>query len=784
MIKLNEEWSNIFKHKFLLIIIIFVALIPAIYSNVFLGSLWNPYQSIDNLPVAVVNYDEGAKIEGKDVNIGKELIDRFKENKTLKFSFIDDETNAIDDLNSGKYYMVLKIDKNFSKNASSLLNKAPLKMDLEYTVNPGLNFISTKITDSAMKDIQKELVKTVQRTYIKLLFDNMDKLRDGYVDVTEGTKLLSNGVGKLYEGQKEMSEGVNKLDSGSKQLKSGSDKLYNGMLDYSSSIEKLANGLYDINSNSGKLLQGFNTFSDKISHGSSKILGGTEKLEDALKKVDNSLPSYEDINKLNNGILGIKDGSEKLNTGLAEYISYLEKYQSSIEKINQGHIKLLDSMQHLDENTQKFVDKITELFPDAKKPFVRKKVIEAINDMRLNELKNSINTLKNGTDEIVEAGNKLVGKPENSSGIYGIKNGVENLETAMNKLSDSQIKANNGYNSLREGLEADNGMLKGIAELKNGIENLNSGINSGLSNINNGLNQYVNGVERAEIGAGKLNEYTGKLVSGAYDLNNSLNLFNDYMGKLKSGSLNLLEGNEKLKSESENMYSKLSAATDKLVDYSFDDDNAKMLTDPLKINREETSVIINNGHAMAPYMMTISLFIGAIGICMVFPFNRGKEECKNIIKWWGSKLSVMVVEALLQAGILVVSLKLFLGFSPIYMSSVFIVAFMASMAFLSIASFFILNFGSIGKFLTIIVLVLQLATSEGTYPLVLSNVGYKRMSPYMPATYAIRGLKEGVSINGAIGKYVLVLLGFIVVFNILSLIVISVQKNKNLYIKV
>ena len=77
---LKKEWKNLFKNKFLIVALIAIITIPTIYTTLFLGSMWDPYGKVDNLPVAVVNEDIPTTYEGKDVNVGEKLVDKLVKN--------------------------------------------------------------------------------------------------------------------------------------------------------------------------------------------------------------------------------------------------------------------------------------------------------------------------------------------------------------------------------------------------------------------------------------------------------------------------------------------------------------------------------------------------------------------------------------------------------------------------------------------------------------------------------------------------------------------------------
>ncbi len=70
---IKDEWKNLFKNKLMIVVLIAIILIPSIYTTFFLGSMWDPYGKLDNLPVAVVNEDQAVKFNGTTLHVGKDL---------------------------------------------------------------------------------------------------------------------------------------------------------------------------------------------------------------------------------------------------------------------------------------------------------------------------------------------------------------------------------------------------------------------------------------------------------------------------------------------------------------------------------------------------------------------------------------------------------------------------------------------------------------------------------------------------------------------------------------
>ncbi len=196
---LKKEWKNLFKNKFLIVALIAIITIPTIYTTLFLGSMWDPYGKVDNLPVAVVNEDKPVTYEGKDVNVGEKFVDKLKDNDSLAFNFVDKET-ATNGLENGTYYMVITVPQDFSKNATTLLDKNPKKMVLEYATNPAKNYIASKMSQSALSKIQTSIANSVTKTYAQTVFEQFESMGDSLDEAADGSLELKDGLTKLEDG--------------------------------------------------------------------------------------------------------------------------------------------------------------------------------------------------------------------------------------------------------------------------------------------------------------------------------------------------------------------------------------------------------------------------------------------------------------------------------------------------------------------------------------------------------------------------------------------------------
>ncbi|MGV2806494.1 DUF3533 domain-containing protein, partial [Clostridium perfringens] len=136
--------------------IIAVLFIPVMYSGMFLGAFWDPYGKMEDLPVAVVNNDQGAVFEEKTLHAGEDLVAELKKGKDFNWQFVDRQ-EAEQGMKDNKYYMTISIPENFSQQATTLMDEHPQPAQIVFEPNEGYNFLAAQIGGSAVKQIQAKV---------------------------------------------------------------------------------------------------------------------------------------------------------------------------------------------------------------------------------------------------------------------------------------------------------------------------------------------------------------------------------------------------------------------------------------------------------------------------------------------------------------------------------------------------------------------------------------------------------------------------------------------------
>ncbi|EWG12496.1 YhgE/Pip family protein [Cytobacillus firmus] len=670
-----KEFSAIIKNKKLLIPIIAVMFIPVLYSGMFLWAFWDPYDHLDDLPVAIVNEDAGAVLEGNELHLGKDLVDNLKESKDFNFQFVDKE-EAYKDLNNQQYYMLVEIPKDFSKNATTLLEDTPQKMNLIYVPNESYNFLSAQIGGTAVEKIKAALSEKVTETYAETMFDKVGELADGIGQASDGALHISEGAADLKDGSKTLHEKLELLanksiefNNGVRTASKGSKEMAEGAKSLSEGLGKLAGGQSELRNASGQLKSG-----------SEDLSAGVTQTKEGILTVKEKLPV-------------MIDGTEQLENGANTLSSSLEQWQTEAQKLSGGTALL-------EQRLQGILSQLPEGSPEKA------------------ELQTVLAQLKTGSAQLAESAGKL------SAG------GAE-LSQRMGQLKAGQQQLQQGINQLAEGTaELENGSLKLVQGHKD--------FDAGMETFAQKFGDAQAGADMLAGGAADLSGGLGKLTQGSA-------AFADGSKQLEAGADKVAEGNSQIYKGSSELANKLADGAENASSVNASDKTYNMMANPVEIDNEKITEVPNYGTGFAPYFLSLGLFVGALLLSIVFPLREPAGVPRSGFSWFASKFGILagigIIQGLIAAMILLLGLGLEVQSVPLFL----LFTILTSLTFIALIQFFVTVMGDPGRFVAIIILILQLTTSAGTFPLELIPNALQPISSYLPMTYSVSGFKAVIS---------------------------------------
>ncbi|AHI56796.1 YhgE/Pip family protein [Listeria ivanovii] len=868
----KNEWKKLFKNKILLLSFVVILFIPLLYASFFLKSVWDPYGKAGDLPVAVVNNDVAVDYNGQTMDVGDQLVTKLKSNDELDWNFLSSE-EAEKGLKDGKYYMIVTIPKDFSKNAATVLDKNPKKMELSYKTNGSLNYLGQVVSEQGAKQLKSEVSAEVTKSYAEAIFDKIKETGNGFAQAADGSGKLKDGLEKSQEGNKTIStnlktladssltfkDGANTLEVGLKTYtdgvntaSAGGDKLNAGVSTLAAGVGPLKDGVQALDNGATKLSDGVFTYTtgvDTLAGGINQAYSGSSALKNGLNKMSGSVPALADgVTQLNNGQESLADGldtlvagSNKLTAGLNQLDNNLTDKQGKITQLKQGMNDLQQGIDQLNKSVngedaafakqlaalqksltdlqsgltfiksnanfdadaikakinatdgvsaadkQKIIDSIqADLDKESQKSATQVATVDklqsGLSGLDLAAIQTQVSELQTGVAKI-SAGYSTVhqGTTDAFNGIHQALNGSGNqtLIGGANQLTAGLKSAQSGNAKLVAGTNALNNQIptltsgvnqlaSGSSDMENGLSKLNDGGNklaansdtlqSGATQLEAGTNQLAakvptlaNGVNQLQAGSGalasglnQLATNSPKLLSGTSQLADGSSKIADGSSKLANGSFQLGDGLTKLTDGSTELTTKLSDGAAQIKDTNGTDKTFNMIASPTKLAHEEYTHVSNYGHALAPYVLSLALYVGALVFNFIMPIRRVSMEGQPAYKWWLSKLSLgfvaAVAMALLEGGIMIA-----LGLRPDNMVEFFGTAIITALAYMFLIMLLAMTFDNPGRFIAMVLLIVQLAGSGGTFPMPLTGWFFNLIHPFLPMTYSIYAFRESLA---------------------------------------
>lgn len=633
----KQEWKSLWRNKILIIVLVFIIAIPAIYTTLFLGSMWDPYGKLDELPVAVVNLDEPVEYEGETLNVGKKLVDKLKDDGSLCFNFTDAD-QAERGLKNGTYYMVITVPKNFSENATTLMDTVPKKMELDYKTNPGTNYIAMKMSETALEKIKTSVAQEVTKTYAETIFDKISEAGDGMKDAADGAGEIYDGTEKLSDGNKTISDNLKTLSEGTLTFKDGTSELKVGLSSYLDGVNQLSDGSTTLANGATSLLTGalkLNDGANSLSDGTKTLTSGTATLESGAKTLESGLKTYTD------GVKQANDGAAALNANSSALTAGAQQLTAGNEQLSSGSAQILGGLNQMSSTVKSGLpseDKITELSGGLD---TYSAAIGQMNDDLQNTSLPSEEELAALNAVKTDLTNSLTNAGDNAKSLYVLAAQLQasgDLQTAaqVKEIADSLAanvtSAANDTTAISAVFEQVTPSLSKVTELKNGVAELNenkelvldgaktavNGMYSGLANVSYALDTQIipgmstldGGISQVSDGAKSLSSGLTSYTSGVAQVGSGLTQLNDNSAQLNSGASQLSSGASQLSSGAKSLDSgadELKSGTKTLADGTKTlDDGTKTLTSGFATLTANNSKLTSGANQLADGAVTLN----------------------------------------------------------------------------------------------------------------------------------------------------------------------------------
>ena len=784
------------------LVLLAMSCIPLLYGSLYLYGNWDAYGNVNGIVGALVVEDEGAKdASGNDLNTGADVKKSLLDAGTFDWKSVETRDKAVQGVSDGTYDFALVIPKDFS---ARLVSTGSFKPDekgntgpinpqaagLEIITNDANNYVLTNIVtkagtavrDSVASKVGDKTANTLLASFttihgkmneaadgadkinantVKLsdamnqLADGTGTLNDGAVKLAAGSGQLVDGSGRLVEGQNKLADGSSQLADGAGTLNQGAGKVNDGAVKLADGSSTLANGASDAHNGASQLADGSAALANgtgslkkganDLAQGAQQVADGTHSLKNALDQdgvrqlpgtltamcqnlnsIDTSAPSGDFGTDLSNTVVSkvaedtrqklaplVESGSISQETADAIVANInSEQTKSAVASANDQALK-----NHLAQHGQAGSDVLAKLQTLKNDNCVA--TGESAAAQKLSTLIDGVDKLDSGATAVAQgAGTLRDGITKLDSGVATLADGSAKLADGTGKVADGASTLNNGASQLAEGTD----------ELKNGTGNLHNG----AQQLADGEKEAVDGQNKLHEGATTLQDGSSQLADGTGKLNSSTGQIADGTGQLKDGTGQLSTGLQNGTRQIPNLNEEQQK------------DVASVMSSPVDLEHSSLANGRNYGEGMGPFFMCLALWIGGLMLVQTLrPLNNralaSKAPTARIIL--GSWLPFGLI-GIAQAVLMFAAVKFGLGFQMAHPWLAFLFLCFVATIFTLFIHGVVVFFGSPGKLIALIIMILQLITAGGTMPYETLPHAMRWMHDFFPMGYAVTGMRR------------------------------------------
>ena len=784
------------------LVLLAMSCIPLLYGSLYLYGNWDAYGNVNGIVGALVVEDEGAKdASGNDLNTGADVKKSLLDAGTFDWKSVETRDKAVQGVSDGTYDFALVIPKDFS---ARLVSTGSFKPDekgntgpinpqaagLEIITNDANNYVLTNIVtkagtavrDSVASKVGDKTANTLLASFttihgkmneaadgadkinantVKLsdamtqLADGTGTLNDGAVKLADGSEQLVDGSSRLIEGQNKLADGSSQLADGAGTLNQGAGKVNDGAIKLADGSSTLTNGASDAHNGASQLADGSAALANgtgslkkganDLAQGAQQVADGTHSLKNALDQdgvrqlpgtltamcqnlnsIDTSAPSGDFGTDLSNTVVSkvaedtqqklvplVESGSISQETADAIVANInSEQTKSAVASANDQALK-----NHLAQHGQAGSDVLAKLQTLKNDNCVA--TGESAAAQKLSTLIDGVDKLDSGATAVAQGAGTL------RDGITKLDSGATTLADGSAKLADGTGKVADGASTLNNGAAQ---LADGTGELKNGTGNLHNG----AQQLADGEKEAVDGQNKLHDGATTLQDGSSQLADGTGKLNSSTGQIADGTGQLKDGTGQLSTGLQNGTRQIPNLNEEQQK------------DVASVMSSPVDLEHSSLANGRNYGEGMGPFFMCLALWIGGLMLVQTLrPLNNralaSKAPTARIIL--GSWLPFGLI-GIAQAVLMFAAVKFGLGFQMAHPWLAFLFLCFVATIFTLFIHGVVVFFGSPGKLIALIIMILQLITAGGTMPYETLPHAMRWMHDFFPMGYAVTGMRR------------------------------------------
>ena len=792
----THDLRALYKNFFAFLIIIAILFLPALYAWFNIYAFWDPYSKTGDVSIAVVSNDKDyMDADGNIVNMGKSLIDEIKDDEKLGFTFLDDADEAIEGVYAGKYYAAVVIEPDFTYNMYNFLSTDMYSPTIKFYQNEKTNAIAVKVVEAAGDKVKKVVNEKYISTVVSTLFDKFNAFsadvqgdssaemlkntlrkinanllsynttidhfisaNNALIDTLQRTNNtlnysiylignervnISNQIVYIEDTQKDLAlinEEINNMLLGIQDSVNEAiyklDRLYNGNTDDAGAakealaeLERQYQELIDYLTHSGLT-------DSEIEDALSALNRLTEKITELREKL--GLNGSTDANQLNvlamhnkNAIAALKTDFETVAVP-AVYKAVTGYDYEDLTDASETQQSMESLVGFMTEDTDKRIEKIQAnltLAQTTSDPEVRNQAItEARSDTRIVE--QEIGAMGTAAEAVGTAGSS------DTSSVSGSINKAESGAKDAGDILDDILNGNRDIDLVRD-LQLISDMLGTVRVTL--TETVYPMLNTMLDNLQDSLGDVSSTLLELSGILGKTTPIVSELGNTFGAVNNALinvkDLLTSYSSRINE-FIDLLDGNAE------------SGALQNVFDFLDVDPESigSFLSSPVSIRSESVYPVESYGAAMTPFYTMLAIWVGCVILNAILRCEAplAVPEATQAQKFFGRYLLFFLLSQI-QTLITMIGNLLILGVDCLHPGLLLLAGFVTSTAVSMLGYALAVALGNIGKALMVVILIIQIAGSGGSYPIELLPNFFQQVYLFFPFPYAINAMREAIA---------------------------------------
>ena len=708
-----------FRRGLPLLALLFIFLVPAIYGALYLSANWDPYGAMDRLPVAIVNEDEPVQRGDTTLRTGADMTERLKDDRAFDWRETTRE-EAEEGLREGRYYLVLEIPAELSRDlVSPEGGGTPQQAQITLRRDDANGFVIGSVTNASQAKVEAAVNRSAIEAYFEAVFSSLGELRSGMVDAADGAAQLADGTASAKDGASQLEDGIvqahdgsGKLAEGAGQLATGAGDLADGAAQADDGAQRLAEGAASAQDGAGRLADGLD-----------QARGGSQALADGAGQLAENAPA------LRQGATDLSDGLAQLQTGSAELTDGATQVADGTQQLYDTVIPGLDQVIERQDAVAADVAAVDE---DVQRVAEVAGTAEDGAGARIADAQAALAELADEDPTLAES--------EQYAALQEALTGADERVTAVAGRAEEAAATSAAANERVQGFVEDDVAASAKADLTD----LNDGahaVAAGAEKLQGGIGEAKDGADSLADGAGRFADGLEQLGSGATELDGGLAQLQDGAGELRAGLGTLDDGAHELASGLSDGVDRVPALTEDQRD-----EAALVMSRPVEAVMQVDNSAEVYGRGMAPMFFSIALWVFGIAA-----FNIMRPISGRLLAGRRNPVAIALAAWLpvgivaVGGGLLMLAATLPLGLAPVHPVRAVALTVLVAVVFSLIAHLVQTALGTPGSALLLVLLILQLASTGGTYPAEVLPGFFQALHPFMPMSYSIEAFRNAIS---------------------------------------